>query len=161
MDILPPVLTLAGCFLVVLLLMRLGWRSRARRHADLPEPAPVPAGDDDAALGPLPGVYVSTVLADRPLERVVAHGLGSRSRATITVTEDGSYRLRREGARSFTVPAEDVETLAAGPGMAGKVVGGDGVLVLRWRLGERLLDTGVRLRDAAHHDLLLSRKETS
>ncbi|MGO3503431.1 MAG: PH-like domain-containing protein [Brachybacterium tyrofermentans] len=45
--------------------------------------------------------------------------------------------------------------------MAGKFVGGDGILILRWRLGDQLLDTGLRLARRDDHDLLLSRKEHS
>ncbi len=45
--------------------------------------------------------------------------------------------------------------------MAGKFIGGDGLLIIRWSLGDQLLDTGLRLDRRADHDLLLSRKEHS
>src|SRR5690625_4212180 len=82
MDQLVPVLLLAALFLVIVALMGLGWRRRGRRQADLPAPRPdTPLAElgETEEIGPLEAVYVTTVLADQPLERVVAHGLGARS----------------------------------------------------------------------------------
>ena len=47
--------------------------------------------------------------------------------------------------------------------MAGKVVGGDGLLVIRWQHGpdSTELDTGLRMTSRADHDLLLSKELTS
>lgn len=160
MDRIPALLILLVLFLGVLALMRLGWRNRARRHADLPEPEPIdPAAELE--LGPFEAVYVSTVLAGQPFERVVAHGLGTRSRARVAVTAEGDWRIERHGATSFTVPARSISDVAPAPGMSGKVIGGDGLVVVRWRLGPRELDTGLRLRSRSDHDLLLTRKDTT
>src|SRR5690625_1333098 len=198
MDQLVPVLLLVALFLVIVVLMRLGWRRRGRSQADLPAPQPdtpldeigetaeigpleavyvatvladlLPAPQPDtpldeigetAEIGPLEAVYVATVLADQPLERVVAHGLGARSTAQVTVGSAGTWRLERSGAPSLTIAADTVETNDSAPGMVGKFIGGDGVLVIRWRLGDHLLDTGLRLAHRFDHDLLLSRKEHS
>lgn len=163
MDQLVPVLILAMAFLVILALMYLGWRRRGRSQIDLP---PVDASSltdlgESVQIGPADAVYVATVLADQPLERVVAHGLGTRSRATVTLGESGSWRLDRRGAPSVTIPAASVDSVDSAPGMVGKFIGGDGLLVIRWRLGDQLLDTGLRLARRADHDLLLSRKEHS
>lgn len=164
MDQLVPVLILALAFLVILTLMYLGWRRRGRSQIDLPGPVDTASLTDlgeSAQIGPADAVYVATVLADQPLERVVAHGLGTRSRARVTLGEGGSWRLERRGAPSVTIPADAVDSVSSAPGMVGKFIGGDGLLVIRWRLGDRLLDTGLRLSHRADHDLLLSRKEHS
>lgn len=164
MDQLVPVLILALAFLAILALMYLGWRRRGRSQIDLPAPVDATSLTDlgeSAQIGPADAVYVATVLADQPLERVVAHGLGTRSRATVTLGEGGSWRLDRRGAPSVTIPAGSVDSVGSAPGMVGKFIGGDGLLVIRWRLGDRLLDTGLRLSRRADHDLLLSRKEHS
>jgi hypothetical protein len=106
-------------------------------------------------------VYVDTVLAEQPLERVVAHRLGERARAAVSLGRAGSWHLEREGTGPLTIPAAAVQEITSGPGMAGKFIGGDGLLIIRWRLGDQLLDTGLRLDRRADHDLLLSRKEHS
>lgn len=163
MDRALPVLILALVFLAALGLMALGWRRRGRSQAHLPAPDTASSLADlgeDTEIGPVPAIYVDTVLAGTPLERVVAHGLGTRSKATLARGAAGSWRIERQGAPDLTIPAADVDTLGSAGAMAGKAVGGDGLLVIRWRLGDTLLDTGLRLERRADHDLLLSRKDT-
>lgn len=172
MRYVPPILALVALFVLLLLLARWGWRRRGRRQVDLPAPAALgaPTAAHDAVAGgtgdpagaatgtavpPLPGVYVCTTEAGRPLERIVAHGLGVRSRVFVGRSADGSFSLDREGSPSFTIPAADITEVTTSPGMVGKFVGGDGLLLVRWRLGERELDTGIRLDRRADHDLLL------
>lgn len=162
MDQLPPILVLLAVFALLLALMALGWRARARRQlaAGLPAPVPAPEPGDPPADAGAPGVYVTTVLAGRPLERVTAHGLGGRSRVLLDRGTDADGRpgwvLRRQGAPSFLVPDADLETLTTAPGMAGKWMGGEALLVLRWRLGPETLETGLRLDSRADHDRLLA-----
>lgn len=166
MRYVPPILALAAIFVLLVLLALWGWRRRGRRQGDLPAPAPLVTEESPEAAGPVPGAYVNTTEAGRPFERIVAHGLGVRSRVSVRRRADGSWDLRRPGAVSFTIPAEAVAEVRTAPGMAGKVIGGDGLLLLRWRLGGRELDTGIRLDRREDHDLLLHapnalRKETS
>ena len=151
-DRLVPDLLLVLLFLLALGAMAWGGRRRGRRQQDLPElPQPIAGGKAlEISADPLRarGVYVSTTLAEQPLERVVARGLGARSRARITEAADAGrpvLLVDREGAPSFLIPLADVRSLHTAPGMAGKWVGGDGLLVVRWRLGETLLDSGFRL----------------
>ncbi|GAA4527779.1 hypothetical protein GCM10023160_24580 [Brachybacterium paraconglomeratum] len=158
-----PVLLLAVLFALILCAMVWGWRRRGRsqQHLPAPEDAPLEQLGEAVAHGPVDAVYVDTVLAEQPLERVVAHGLGQRAKASVTLGDQGSWRLEREGIGSITIPGSAVTELTSGPGMAGKFIGGDGLLIIRWRLGDQLLDTGLRLARRADHDLLLSRKENA
>jgi len=160
-DRLVPVLLLLLLFIAVLSAMAWGWRRRGRSQQHLPAPSDrsLEQLDEHSAHGPVDAIYVDTVLAEQPLERVVAHGLGQRARARVTVGDGGSWRIERDGAPHLTIPAADLAEITSGPGMAGKFIGGDGLLVLRWRLGDQLLDTGLRLARRADHDLLLSWKE--
>ncbi|MGP9537095.1 PH-like domain-containing protein [Brachybacterium sp. AOP43-C2-M15] len=160
-DRLVPVLLLLLLFAAILAAMALGWRRRGRTQQDLPVPdaSSLEQLGEGIAHGPVEAVYVDTVLAEQPLERVVAHGLGRRAAARVTLGDGGTWRLERAGAPDLTIPATAVTELTSGPGMAGKFIGGDGLLIIRWRLGDRLLDTGLRLHRRADHDLLLSRKE--
>ncbi len=160
-DRLVPVLLLAALFGLLLGAMVLGWRRRGRAQAHLPAPesASLEALGEDLDHGPVGAIYVDTVLAEQPLERVVAHRLGQRARAAVSLGAQGTWHLEREGTGPLTIPAADVREVTSGPGMAGKFIGGDGLLIIRWRLGDQLLDTGLRLDRRADHDLLLSRKE--
>ena len=148
-------LALALLLLVLLVLWRqmfAGWRARVRRQADVVAP-PVPPRQAPGA-GAVEGVYVSTVEADNSLERIAAHGLGTRSAVLVEVTDEG-VALFRQGARPVLVRRADLVAVGRGAGMAGKWVGGRGLVVLRWRLGERVVDTGIRPRRADEGDRLV------
>ncbi|WP_152353062.1 PH-like domain-containing protein [Brachybacterium subflavum] len=160
---LPPVLALVVVLALCVLLAWWGWRRRAARQGDLPElPQPVAGGKAlswRSEPGSATGVYVATTLAGRPLERVTARGLGPRSRASVSDADDGGrpvLDVERQGAASFLIPWADVRSVHTAPGMVGKWVGGDGLLVVRWQLGEVLLDTGFRLDGRADQDRFLA-----
>jgi hypothetical protein len=121
-----------------------GWQARGALDADLPVPAePAPEAEDVEGVE---GVYVSTVHAGRPLERVVAHGLGTRSTVVVTVDAEG-VSLHRGAARSVRIPRADLLGASRQRGQAGKVVAGkEGLVVITWRLGGTELDTAVRCR---------------
>ncbi len=157
-----PVAVLAVVFCVLAGLMYLGWRRRARRQGDLSElPQPFAGGTalSWGADGHARAVYVATTLADQPLERVTARGLGARSRAVLSEADDGArpvLHVDRQGAASFLIPWADVRSVHTAPGMVGKWIGGDGLLVIRWQLGRTLLDTGFRLDERADQDRFLA-----
>lgn len=132
---------------VVFALMYLGWRTRARRQGDVPAPAdrPPEAGLGEPLLPPVEGTYASTVRAGDWLDRVVVHGLGTRSAAVLHAGRAGLL-LERTGAPDVFVPAEDVLAVRVETGIAGKYTVGDGLVVVRWRRGDVELDTGFRPR---------------
>ena len=148
--------------LVALGLMLKGWRGRAERQAELPVPsdAPLPGGAAPPAegpaaaapvrLGPLPGRYLATTTSGSWLDRVVVHGLGAPSRAELTVRDDGVL-LTRTGARDLFVPREDLADAHLDRGIAGAVYEDGGLVVLTWRLGDQLLDTGFRADQPDRH----------
>lgn len=137
----------AGVIVVALVGMRRGWRNRAARQSSIPSPPTPPAALDDLVLPEVGGVYLGTVMAGDWLDRVVVHGLGVRSRAVLQVGADGALLLR-EGAPDLFVPRESLRAVRSDRGIAGKAYERDGVLVLTWDLGGRLVDTGFRA-DAA------------
>lgn len=154
-----PVTHWAGRVLLTLLLLALltgmywlmfrGWRRRAARQQHLPVPAsvrPGPAGQeppDPAEV--VEGVYASTTTSGNWLDRIAAHGLGVRSNAWVQVRPEGVF-IAREAAPDLFIPAADLRGAALAPGIAGKVTGGDGVLLITWELGDQRLDTGFHPR---------------
>ncbi len=143
--------------------MRAGWRHRAERTAAAVPDLPAVPAPDDPALGPavtdpMEGTYVSSTVSGDWLERVVARDLGTRSAAVVQVFEAG-VRLERPGARDLFLPAASLRGAGTSPGMAGKYVGGQGLVVLTWQPpapGAATLDTGLRLRRSADREPLLA-----
>jgi hypothetical protein len=133
--------------LVVLALagMRRGWRNRLRRQAEL---APLPAVPElGELLAPaLAGLYVGTAFSSSWQDRVVHAGLGARADSTATLHPEGVL-VDRTGAAPIFVPSDAIESVRLAPGLAGKVMGAGGLLVIRWRLGTAVLDTGIRADD--------------
>ncbi|WP_444661874.1 PH-like domain-containing protein [Cellulomonas sp. CW35] len=153
-----------GAMLVLLVLAlwgaRVGWERRRRRTlAAVPTIPAVP--DELGALlaGPFDAVYVSTTLAGDWLERVVANDLGVRSPAQVSVHDTGVL-VRRTGAHDVFVPRAALRGVARAPGIAGKVVGRDGLVVVSWlppgAADDRGLDTGLLPRHAADREALVA-----
>ncbi|MFI9486202.1 hypothetical protein ACIG47_07400 [Promicromonospora sp. NPDC052451] len=162
MKILAVLLLVALAVFLVLYVTLIGRRRLAQRTtAVVPVPPPVPgadgatgtAGVGPARLGPLEAVYVSTTLHGDWLARVGAHGLGDRSNALVSV-HDGGILIERDGARDLWVPVNAIRSATLAPGMAGKYVGADGLVVVTWAVPEAdgvapaLVDTGLRTRRA-------------
>lgn len=161
---------------VVLLAMRAGWRGRAQRSATLVPVLPaVPPADrlGAARTGAVDAVYVSTTVAGDWLDRVVAHDLGVRSIASVRL-HDAGLVVTRTGARDLFVPAAALREARLEPGIAGKVVGGQGLVVVGWEAvaargamlrgddpaAATLLETGLRLRHAADREALVAAVRT-
>lgn len=134
-------------------LMLRGYRRRAGRQADLPVPASAPPTPAHADAG-VEGVYASTTTHGDWLDRIAVHGLGVRSNAWAEVTGEGVF-FAREAAPDLFIPAADLVGAELAPGIAGKVTGGTGVVLVTWRLGERVLDTGFHPRAKAQRERLL------
>ena len=134
-------------------LMWRGYQRRAGRQADVPQPASTAPAGFDQGEG-VEGIYASTTTHGDWLDRIAVHGLGVRSNARITVADAGVF-FAREAAPDLFIPAADVLGAELAPGIAGKVTGGEGVLLITWHLGERTVDTGFHPRARAERERLL------
>lgn len=145
---------------LLLLLVVLGGRRRLAQRSGQLAPVPPAAPSDSTGLGALrlPGIeatYVSSTLAGDWLARVGAHGLGDRSAARVSV-HDAGVLIERGGdqdlADALFLPASALRRASLAPGMAGKYVGTDGLVVLTWvvpsdgSVRALDLDTGLRTR---------------
>ncbi|WSW73207.1 hypothetical protein OG390_09315 [Streptomyces sp. NBC_00996] len=144
---------LVGLTLFVVLvywLMREGWKWRATLQGDLPELLTAPEDLGPAKLS-MSGRYHGSTTAGQWLDRIVAHGLGTRSRVELTLTEAG-LDVVRPGATDFFVPLAALREARLDKGIAGKVLTEGGLLVVTWAHGDKLLDSGFRSDRAAEHN---------
>ena len=139
---------------LVLVAMRRGWGNRARRQIDIPEPRALPS--DWTGSPPITGLFVGSTSSGDWLDRVVVHDLGVRSRAAVEVGPQGVL-LRRPGSRDVFIPRADLRGARSERGIAGKAFERDGVVVLTWDLGGRLIDTGFRADVGADQPVVLER----
>ena len=130
--------------------MRRGWQARAARQSDLPTPPSAPTDPAPVPAAPVPGMYVATTRGGDLLDRVVVHGLGHRGRADLYVRSDGVL-IDRVGEVPVWVPRESLHDVRLGSGQAQKAYEAGGLILISWRLGGYLLDTGFRADDPEAH----------
>lgn len=131
------------------LLMWRGWRRRSRAQAELPS---LPAALATAAVlcGPIEGVYVGTTTAGDWSDRIVAHSLGRRSTASITVSAAG-VTVDRSPDPVLAIPADALRSVRVDRAGGGRAVRHDEYVILTWEHGDTVLDTAVR--PDRHHEL--------
>ncbi|SFX50281.1 hypothetical protein OH786_05435 [Streptomyces atratus] len=132
-------------------LMRQGWKWRGSLQSGLPELDSTPEGfADGEKLLTLTGRYHASTTAGQWLDRIVAHGLGTRSRVELTLTDQG-LDVVRPGAADFFVPAAALREARLDKGIAGKVLPEGGLLIITWAHGDKLIDSGFRSDRSAEH----------
>jgi hypothetical protein len=144
------VVGLLALIALVYWLMRRGWKRRGSLQADLPEPHKLPEHPGEPRLA-LTGRYHGSTTAGQWLDRIVAHGLGVRSRVELTLTDAG-LEVVRPGATDFLIPLDAVRGARLDKGIAGKVLADGGLLVVTWEHGGTLVDSGFRSERAAEHN---------
>ncbi|MFI8791283.1 hypothetical protein [Streptomyces sp. NPDC055105] len=128
-------------------LMRQGWKWRGILQGDLPPLPAAPSAPGPARLE-LSGRYHGSTTAGQWLDRIVAHGLGTRSRVELTLTDAG-LDVVRPGATDFFIPVAQLREARLDKGIAGKVLTEGGLLIVTWGHGDRLIDSGFRSDHAA------------
>jgi hypothetical protein len=140
--------------------MWVGWRNRARRQAAILADFPQPpawvteaadgdgAGDDATApprdlLEPMTGVYVGSTIAGDWQNRIAIGDIGFRAAARLRLSKQGLV-IERTGASPLWIPAESLVSARRDRALAGKVMGIEGLFVVRWQLGDQRIDSGVR-----------------
>ncbi len=138
---------------VLIQAMMRGWRRRAQRQAELIGTLPPMPDTVGAAIIPATkGLYVGTTLVPHWNDRVAAGDLGYRTKAVLTRYPEG-IMLQRTGAGPIWIPDDAITAIRIEVGVAGKVVAGEGVLAIRWRLPSGTeIDTGFRADNRAEYD---------
>jgi hypothetical protein len=130
-------------------LMRQGWKWRRSLQSDIPPLLPLPEQPGESVLA-MTGRYHGSTTAGHWLDRIVAHGLGARSRVELTLTDAG-LEVVRTGAGDFFVPNDGLREARLDKGIAGKVLAEGGLLIVTWEHGGTLLDSGFRSARSAEH----------
>ncbi len=145
---------------ILLALIALGWRRRARRQSSIARPDDVP-NDIGEQIGAFSGQYVATTIAGKPLERIAVHGLGFRGNAHVIVSTLGAL-VRIDGTTDKWISAANMRDRRTATWTIDRVVETDGLELLEWDLGGTLVDSYFRFdRDSGFDkaiDSLLERK---
>ncbi|GAA1338490.1 hypothetical protein [Arthrobacter roseus] len=152
MDWLMPVALSVGLIVLIFFMIWRGWRGRAARQSDV-GPLPAVPADGGAQLCEVEGQYVVSTTSGDWLDRIAVHGLGAKSQAVAVVLTSGIHFVRT-GAPDVFIPVNAIAAVHCSSGMAGKFVEKDGLVIVSWRLGEHLLDTGFRTRHAMERNTL-------
>lgn len=115
------------------------WRRRVVTQGQL---LPAPVGIE-SSIAESNCFYVATTFSDRPLDRVIAHGLAHRGHAHLEVTGSG-LQISRTGELSFLIPKADLLDLTTGTAVIDRVVENEGLVVIKWVLGAVVLETHFR-----------------
>ena len=145
MDRLLPALFLVALVALVYTGLALGWRARRRRQAGLPALA-TPPETLGAPLASADGFYVATTIADAPTDRVAVRGLGFRARAGVSVHPEGVV-LSIAGQPDAFLPQPAIIGVGRATWTIDRVVGRDGLVFVRWTLGDSAVDTYLKVPD--------------
>jgi hypothetical protein len=104
--------------------------------------------------GVVAGLFLGTSPASNWMLRVMSQDLGVRSRATCQWSPDGLF-FTRAGATDVYIDMGLVLNVGFGRGVAGTVRAKGSVLVIRWQLGEAILDSGFRADTSEGHQELV------
>lgn len=143
MDRFGPTAIIVGIVVLAVVGMFLGWRARVAKNEGLSVPSPVPESTGET-LATGTGLYVATTLAAQPFERVAAHGLGFRARASITVSRDG-IAIDAAGRQPYFIATTALDAVERATWAIDKAVEPGGLVVVTWRLGDTLLDSYFRM----------------
>ena len=145
------VLIVLAFFVLCAAAMWWGWRNKARRQAETLPALPSAPPELGAELLPArTGVYVSTTTDASWQDRVAVGDVGFRSEATLHLHDKGLL-IERVGAGPVWIPRDAVRDASVGQGLAGKVMFGDGLLIVRWQVEDQLLDSGFRADEKEHY----------
>jgi hypothetical protein len=145
-DRVTPTVAIAAIVLLVFVGLALAWRARQRRQAALPA-LDAPPATLGTALAVNDGFYVATTHADAPTDRIAVRGLGFRARAAVVVHPQGVV-LSIAGQPDAFIPTAAIVGVGRATWTIDRVVGTDGLVFIRWKLGGIEVDTNLRVADS-------------
>lgn len=138
---------------VIFYVMRARWRRLTRESEQTLPPINEVPTESVLIAEPIPGVFLGTSPSGDWMRRVMAQGLGVRSRASVQWDDSGIF-VERTGEPNLFIGTPDIVCCEFGRGVAGTVRAKGSVLVVTWKLGEAILDSGFRADTAIGHQVL-------
>jgi hypothetical protein len=138
------------------------WLTPWRRDAAPPvvPPPPQPPTDCGATTcGPVSGRYAGSTTAAQWLDCVTEHGLAVCGAATLVVRTDGVL-IERAHQPDVYLPRTALRGARLDAAIGGSVYEADGVVVLTWQSGQRLIDTGFRAVPPDDHAAIVAAVQT-
>ena len=152
----PQRLLLVGIMVVLIGLtfaaMRRGWRRRQARQSHIPAPMSAPPATWRPSGAAVDGLFLGTALSGDWLDRVAVHDLGVRSRGSIS-WGSGGVHIEREGAPGIFI--DKPLAVRGDSGIAGTVRAKGSVVVISYRLGDAVVESGFRADVGADHVAVL------
>lgn len=138
-----PALIIAAIVALIFLVMLRAWRKRVQSASAFELQNELPSGAqfvfDIAKI-----LYVATVRADSPLERVALAGLRFRGHADIRVYSS-VLEIQVRGERPVIIPADRILSVQTSQVVIDKVVEPDGLMSVEWQWGSETLSTVFRV----------------
>lgn len=144
--------------LALLVLLVVGWARRSRRQRDVAALPIVPELTGDPPEFRVK--YVATTSAGAPFDRIASSGLGFRGNAVASVHEEGLL-IRRTGEADIWIGRADLIGVDRATWTIDRVVEPDGLHLVRWRLGEREVDTYLRFEEPKAFDRAMEGMEAA
>lgn len=148
---------IAGSMMLALMVFALagafwGWKRREARYAHL---AAVIRRDVPSrpAVFEVPALYVATTESDNPLERVAAGPLSYGARAVLGVHPEG-VGVAIPGQAPFLMPSEPTIRAGLATWTIDRAVEPEGLVMVRWHLGGREVDSYFRIVDGLPGDFV-------
>ncbi len=123
-------------------LVAIGYRRKSKLETE--QIAPLPVAVDCSGVECM---YVSTVYAESPLRRLLAHGMGPRGRATVSVTEEG-ISVCRIGERDYLIPKSTIRSVGKSSATIDRAVEPGGLVSVEWSHQGTDLITNLRFSDS-------------
>jgi hypothetical protein len=124
--------------------MRIGWKNRSRQDIELPS-TDIPAGAIKFTE-PLLARFAGTTTSGSWLDRITNFDLGTPRGVDLQVFNTGIY-LSDQSQFSLWIAKEQITNIATKQGIA-------------WKLGDLLVDSGLRVNRHADHELIVSALKT-
>lgn len=140
--------------LVVFYLMRHRWKNMRRVSETELQPIVQFSPESFDPRANVSGLFLGTSPANNWMLRILSEDLGVRSRATCQWSSDGVF-FQRNGAPDLYIDMSCILGSGFGRGVAGTVRAKGSVLVIRWLLGEAILDLGFRADTSEGHEFLM------
>ena len=144
-ELIVPGLIILAIIVAIVALMAVGWNNRGRRQSGL-GPLPQPPAELGDVVHTEDALYLATTRAEAPLDRIAVRGLGFRAPARVSVTATGIL-LELVGETPFFIEKSRLSGVGVATWTVDRVVERDGLVFLRWVLGETALDSYLRSDD--------------